>query len=87
MNQFSAKPAPLGSDTQDRSDGVARLLRVEEVAEILQVSRSFGYQLVNRGDIPSVHLGRAVRVRFEDLQRFIESNVSSSSNPVCGGAR
>jgi excisionase family DNA binding protein len=63
-----------------------RLLRVEEVAEILQVSRAFGYQLVQRGEIPGVHLGRAVRVRREDLQRYIEANVRSSGNQFTGGA-
>jgi excisionase family DNA binding protein len=64
-----------------------RLLRVEEVAEILQVSRAFGYQLVQRGEIPGVRLGRAVRVRREDLLRFIEANVQDSGNLVLGGAR
>jgi excisionase family DNA binding protein len=31
-----------------------KLLRSEEVAELLQVSRSFAYQLIKRGEIPSV---------------------------------
>lgn len=48
-----------------------RLLKTEEVAEILQVSRSFAYQLMKRGEIPSVRIGNAVRVRPEDLQRYI----------------
>jgi excisionase family DNA binding protein len=56
-----------------------RLLKGEEVADILQVSRSFAYQLLRQGDIPVVRLGRAVRVRAEDLQRFIESNVRGSN--------
>ena len=49
----------------------SRLLKTEEVAEILQVSRSFAYQLMKRGEIPSVRIGNAVRVRPEDLQRYI----------------
>jgi excisionase family DNA binding protein len=56
-----------------------RLLKGEDVAGILQVSKSFAYQLIRCGDIPSIRLGRAVRVRPEDLQRFIESNVCGSN--------
>lgn len=48
-----------------------RLLKSEEVAEILQVSRSFAYQLIKRGEIPSLRIGSAVRIRPEDLQRYI----------------
>jgi excisionase family DNA binding protein len=48
-----------------------RLLKTDEVADILQVSRSFAYQLMKRGEIPSVRIGNAVRVRPEELQRYI----------------
>jgi excisionase family DNA binding protein len=48
-----------------------RLLKTDEVADILQVSRSFAYQLMQRGEIPSVRIGNAVRVRPEDLQNYI----------------
>ena len=51
------------------------LLTGEDVAERLQVSKSFAYDLMRRGDIPTVRLGRAVRVRPQDLEEFIESNV------------
>jgi len=34
--------------------------------------------LPHQGDIPAVRLGRAVRVRPQDLARFIESNVCGS---------
>jgi excisionase family DNA binding protein len=64
-----------------------RLLKGEEVADILQVSRSFAYQLLRQGDIPVVRLGRAVRVRSEDLQRFIESNVCGSNRALFRGAK
>jgi len=48
-----------------------KLLKSDEVAEILKVSRSFAYQLMNRGDIPTVRIGSAVRVRVEDLEAYI----------------
>ena len=48
-----------------------RLLNIKEVAEILHVSRSLVYSLLKCGDIPTVRIGRMVRVRPEDLERFI----------------
>lgn len=49
------------------------ILTVEEVAEFLKISRSMTYTLVRQGVIPSIHVGRCVRVpeslMFEYLQR------------------
>ncbi len=53
-----------------------KLLTAREVSEILQVSLAFAYELIRRGDIRSVRLGRAVRVRREDLEDFIAASVS-----------
>ena len=53
-----------------------QLLKGEEVAKILHVSRSLAYLLMKRGDIPTVHVGNAVRVRPEDLERYINSNAT-----------
>jgi excisionase family DNA binding protein len=55
-----------------------KLLNAEDVAEILQISLSFDYALMNRGEIPTVRLGRAVRVRPQDLDEFIESSVQGA---------
>jgi excisionase family DNA binding protein len=48
-----------------------RLLNIREVAEILHVSRSLVYLLLKCGDIPTVRIGRMIRVRPEDLERYI----------------
>lgn len=48
-----------------------RLLRIDDVAERLAVSRSFAWKLVAQGDIRSLRLGRAVRVRPADLEEYI----------------
>ena len=57
------------------------LLTGEDIARILQVSRSYAYILMRQGRIPTVHLGRAVRVRPADLERFIAENVSNTRQP------
>ncbi len=53
-----------------------RLLKAVQVAQILNVSRAFAYQLMRQGVIPTVKILGARRVRSEDLQRFIQENVS-----------
>ena len=53
-----------------------RLLKAQEVAQILNVSRAFAYQLMRRGEIRTVKILGARRVRPEDLLRFIEQNTS-----------
>lgn len=53
-----------------------RLLKAMEVAQILNVSKAFVYQLMQRGVIPTVKIQGAKRVRQEDLFRFIENSIS-----------
>ena len=55
-----------------------KLLRGTEVAETLNVSKAFAYQLMAAGKIPVVRLGRAVRVRPEDLEKYIETSVAQA---------
>lgn len=47
-------------------------LKVPEVAEFLQIGRSRAYELVADGEIPSVKIGRSVRVSRRDLERWLE---------------
>jgi excisionase family DNA binding protein len=67
---------------------VDKLLTIHEVAEILQVSKAFAYRLVRQGDIPSVRLGRLVRVRQEDvgayiLKRLRQTNLTLQNSEIC----
>ena len=52
---------------------LSRLLNARDVAAALKMGLSTVYQLVERGDLPSVRIGRSVRIRPEDLEKFIES--------------
>ncbi len=54
---------------------LGKLLRGDDVAEILNVSRAFAYRLMAQGEIPTVRLGRSVRVRPNDLDQFLENSV------------
>lgn len=60
----------------DTVDGApARLLRIEEVADRLSVSRSMAWKLIAYGQVRSVRIGRAVRVRPADLEAYIAGAV------------
>lgn len=48
------------------------LLRVEEAARRIGLSRSKTYALVLAGELPSVSIGRSRRVRTADLERWID---------------
>lgn len=56
-------------DAVDEAQG--RLLRIEAVAERLSVSRSMAWKLIDSGDLRSVRIGRAVRVRPADLEAYL----------------
>jgi len=59
---------------QDNVLRVNTLLKAKEVVEILQISRAMAYTLMQRGEIPTVRIAKARRVRPEDLIKYIESN-------------
>lgn len=47
------------------------LLTVPEAGRALAISRSKMYDLLNWGDLPSVHIGRSRRVRVSDIEDFV----------------
>jgi excisionase family DNA binding protein len=55
------------------------LLTGEEIAKILNVSRAYAYQLMRQRMIPTVKIGRSVRVWQDDLEQFISANLAQNS--------
>lgn len=53
-------------------DGEKEYMKVAEVAEFLRIGRSRAYELVGSGEIPSVRIGRSVRVSRRKLQWWLE---------------
>jgi len=62
------------------SDRPEKLLKAVDVAEILNISRALSYQLLQNGDIPTVRINRAVRVRPKDLEGYIRKCLNRSTN-------
>lgn len=55
----------------------SNLLTVTQVASFLNVSRSTVYALMDRGQLPSIKLGRARRVSPKALIQLLSPNLDS----------
>ena len=66
------------------------LLRVAEVAELLQVSRASAYRMAERGELPVVRLPVGLRVNRRQLEAWIDQQTTgpavqrTSRPPVAG---
>jgi excisionase family DNA binding protein len=52
------------------------LLSVEEVAELLSISRAKGYQLVHQDGFPTIRIGSCIKIYREALIQWIESQTN-----------
>jgi excisionase family DNA binding protein len=57
----------------------ARLLTVDQVAELLQISRWSVYRLIWANDLHSVHIGRCRRVPRESLDAYLAQLLSQAA--------
>lgn len=55
------------------------LQTVQAVARFLSLSRSKVYQLMERGDLPYVKIGKSRRLRWSDVLRLVDDSVVSRS--------
>lgn len=55
---------------------------IEEVAQLLKVSKLTIYDLVKKGDLPVFRVGRQMRVDRADLQTYIQKRKTGSMPAV-----
>jgi excisionase family DNA binding protein len=48
------------------------VLTVRETASVLRLSRAFTYELVARGQLPSVRFGRRIMIPRAGIQRILD---------------
>ncbi len=65
----------LDGESTTRPDGRKglNLLSIPEVCQELGMGKSWVYRRIRSGEIPSVKLGHNIKVRREDLERYIEA--------------
>lgn len=64
-------------DRRKRNPGLSVLLTVEEAAELLRLGRTRTFELVMRGNIQSVKIGRRRLVVREGLDRYVAELLAS----------
>jgi excisionase family DNA binding protein len=62
-------------------------MRVEDAARYLSIGRSKTYQLLAEGALPSVRIGRSVRVPVAALERWIAKQADEETNREFAAAR
>lgn len=55
------------------------LLRIPEAARALGIARSLAYEMARDGRLPTVHIGKAVRVPRRQLEEWIEERTRAES--------
>ncbi len=58
------------------------LLTVPETARLLRISRNLAYELVARGELPAVRLGRVIRIPRRELDDWLEKSAAKPERPV-----
>lgn len=72
--------APFSAGT--RADDSPPILTVSEAAELLRLSRSFTYELVARGELPSVRFGRRIVIPRVAIERMLDGAERSLRPPA-----
>lgn len=66
---------------------LAQLLTVEEAAAALRVSPQFIYRHAHDGDLPSVSVGKSVRIKVSTVRAIIEGELELVPPKPSGGRR
>ena len=56
----------------------ARLLTVNEVADLLRVSRMTVYRLIREGDMAALRVGRSYRLREDDVNSYLSQRYTEA---------
>jgi excisionase family DNA binding protein len=63
------------SDDERLVDNDRLVFTVAEAAYLINVSRAFAYELVARGELPSIRLGRRIVIPRIGLQKLLDSEL------------
>jgi excisionase family DNA binding protein len=55
-----------------------RLLTVNEVADLLRVSRMTVYRMIKQGEMPALRVGRGYRLREEDVHSYLNERYTEA---------
>jgi len=76
IGQWLRTPAAVFTGGIGLAVSEENLLNYEQAGAYLNVGRSTMYDLVGRGELPVVKIGRCARFRPEDLRNFVDARVT-----------
>ena len=72
---------PQAKQGEAGGGGGLELLSITGVCQELGMGKSWVYRRIQSGEIPSVKLGRNIKVRREDLEGYLENQRHQPTNP------
>ena len=72
--QAEAEAQAEEEDSRDGGKGLAAILSIVDVCRELGMSKSWVYNRVRSGQIPSIKLGGAIKIKRADLNEYIEKH-------------
>jgi excisionase family DNA binding protein len=70
---ISGEAAPRPQEDEAQRSG-AQLLSIAQLCQELGMGKSWVYRRLRSGEIPSVRLGRSIKVRREELEEYLEKH-------------
>jgi excisionase family DNA binding protein len=61
---------------------VLSLIKIEDAAQQLQVSKSSVRRLISNGELPAVRIGKSVRIRSDDWDQFMTKLINNGIRKV-----
>ncbi len=76
MLRFSHEFVNLQNDERHKMNDELRLLKIEDVKELLRIGTTYLYELVKQGKLPRpVKQGRSSFWKYQDIKKYIDNLV------------
>jgi excisionase family DNA binding protein len=72
FEQSISEKATLRPQQEEQRAGVVQLLSIPQLCQELGMGKSWIYRRLRSGEIPSIRLGRTVKVRRDELEQYLE---------------
>ena len=79
FEQSISKEPTLRAQQEGQSGG-AQLLSIPQLCQELGMGKSWVYRRLRSGEIPSVKLGRSIKVKRADLEGYLENHLYQPSD-------
>jgi excisionase family DNA binding protein len=74
FEQSISGEATLRPQEEEEPRGGVQLLSIPQLCQELGMGKSWIYRRLRSGEIPSVRLGRSIKVRRDELEEYLESH-------------